>query len=69
MPKIINDPTPYDAEEAATMAALDAAFDAGTVVSGLTDKRRAELRAIAHNTLNPPRKVVSVQFPEYYTCF
>lgn len=64
MSKIVEDPKPYDAEEAAAMAALDAAFDAGTVTSGLTDARRAALQEIARNTLNPARKAVSVRFAE-----
>ena len=49
MPKITETPHPYDNDEAALMAALDDAFDKGTVVSHLTPARQAELQQIARN--------------------
>ena len=46
---------PFDEYERETMAALDKAFEEGTIVSHLTPTRKAELEEIARNTLNPPK--------------
>lgn len=45
---------PLDDYERETMAALNKAFDEGTIVSHLTPQRKAELEQAARNTLNPP---------------
>ena len=49
------DPQPLDDYERETMAALDKAFNEGTIVSHLTPERKAELEQAARNTLNPPK--------------
>lgn len=61
-PGIVEDPAPFDAEEADTMAALDAAFEADTLPRA-SEARLADHVAAARATLNPPRKAVSVRFP------
>jgi len=62
-PKINLDPTPFDDEERETMAALERAFDEGTLVSELTPARKAALEAGARATMNPPKKPITTRLP------
>jgi len=59
--KIDLDPTPFDDEERETMEALDKAFDDGTLVSDLTDERRAAIEASARVTMNPPKAQITTR--------
>ena len=58
------DETPLDEEEAASMAALDAAFDRGDIPNALTSERKAEIEASARATMNPPKKQISARLSE-----
>ncbi|MDJ0824944.1 MAG: hypothetical protein QNJ16_05515 [Rhodobacter sp.] len=58
--KILNT-EPLDDEEAASMAALDAALEAGTIVSELTPERKAELEAMARATMSPPKTQITTR--------
>ena len=56
---------PYlDAEEKEAIEALHKAMDDETLVSRLTPERQKELQAAARNTLNPPKKHISIRLAE-----
>lgn len=63
--KINLDPTPFDDEERETMDALDKAFDEGTLVSELTEERRAAIEASARVTMNPPKAQITTRLAKH----
>ena len=65
-PRKINlDPVPFDDEERETMKALDKALDEGTLVSELTEERRAKIEASARITMNPPRAQITTRLAKH----
>lgn len=58
------DDTPLDAEEAASMEALEAALDRGELRNELTSERKAQVEASARATMNPPKKQISARLSE-----
>jgi len=63
-PRINLDPIPFDDEERDLMAALDKAFDEGTIKSNLTDERRAEVQASARATMNPLKAQITTRLAQ-----
>lgn len=59
--KIDLDPTPLDDEEKAIMDAFEKGLDQATLVSELTDERRAGIEASAHATMNPPKVQITTR--------
>ena len=58
------DPPYLDDEERETIEALHKAMDEDTLVSHLTSERQTELQEAARNTLNPPKKQISIRLAE-----